>query len=88
METSGRYYLHGPDHGMIRADRSTTYPPDGLLARDTLCLAIPPVVLARADEIISAHSQIRVEESSKFDLVGAHVSTRRRWPPRSSCSQS
>jgi hypothetical protein len=36
METSGRYYLHGPDHGMIRADRSTTYPPDGLLARDNL----------------------------------------------------
>ena len=34
METSGRYYLHGPDHGMIRADRSATYPPDGLLARD------------------------------------------------------
>jgi hypothetical protein len=36
MESSGRSYLHGPDHGMIRADRSTTYPPDGLLAKDTM----------------------------------------------------
>jgi putative transposase len=41
METSGRYYLHGPDHGMIRADRSTTYPPDGLLARDRMYRTSP-----------------------------------------------
>ena len=41
METSGRYYLHGPDHGMIRAGRSTTCPPDGVLAKDRRIASSP-----------------------------------------------